>query len=101
MINQSWGECSINYPCLTEISAHVVFEVTPGPKQNHVEINTLKRSTVKEAEYKINIQKPVAFLYSHERHTEGGKKKQRSYRIQNILKTIKMPWNKPKQRSGI
>ena len=33
LIDQSWGECSINYPCLTEISVHVACKVIPGPQQ--------------------------------------------------------------------
>lgn len=33
LINYSWGICSINYHCLTEISIHEVCEATPGPQQ--------------------------------------------------------------------
>ena len=30
---QTWVVCSVSHPCLTEISVHVVCEVTPGPQQ--------------------------------------------------------------------
>lgn len=33
LANQSWGVCSINYPCLTEISVRVVCEAIPGPQR--------------------------------------------------------------------
>ena len=33
LINQSWGMCSINSSCLTEIRVHMVCVVIPEPQQ--------------------------------------------------------------------
>ena len=53
--------------------------------KNHIEINTFKSGTSRCAEYKINIQMYVTFLYTHERHR--GKRN----RLLIIFKII--PWN--------
>ena len=33
LVDQSWGVCSINYPCLTEISVYMFWKEIPGPYQ--------------------------------------------------------------------
>lgn len=41
LVGQSWGVCSTNYPCLTEVSIHMVCEAIPGPQQHKSYLHSL------------------------------------------------------------
>jgi hypothetical protein len=51
----------------------VVCEAVPGPPTETHRDKHFQKWRFQRAEYKINIQKSVAFLYTHKRHTEGKK----------------------------
>ena len=45
LIDQSWGVCSIDYPCLNEVSAPVICEAIPEP-QYYVSLAVLELTEI-------------------------------------------------------